>query len=90
MDEIIRGGIFGGVAGGIAGGLGVLLLAFLIPRKKCPDCQTLFPRFRRPANRQQSLWGGGTCAECGCEVDRKGRKIKRKKQKTRNDRKADA
>ncbi|HBI45576.1 MAG TPA: hypothetical protein DDY78_22395 [Planctomycetales bacterium] len=82
MDEIIRGGISGGVAGTVGGGLAVLLVGLLIPRKKCPDCQTLRPRFRRAANRCQPMSGRWTCAQCGCEVDRKGRKIK-------NDRKAD-
>ncbi len=83
LDAALSGGIIGGVVGGVSAGLGVLLFAFLIPRKKCPDCQTLLPRFRRPANRQQALWGGATCPECGCEVDRQGRKIK-------NNRNADA
>jgi hypothetical protein len=76
MDVFIAG-----VAGGIIAGLAALLVAFLIPRKKCPDCQALLPRFRRRENGQLMTWGGATCAECGCEVDRKGRKIK-------NDRKA--
>jgi hypothetical protein len=47
-----------------------------MPRRKCPNCGELFPRFRKPANRSQALWGGSTCAKCGCEVDRRGRKIK--------------
>ena len=64
------------VYGGIGGALAVLILGLLIPRRKCPDCGEPFPRFRKPANRQQALWGGSTCAKCGCEVDRRGRKIK--------------
>lgn len=67
--------LIGGIIGGVASGLGVLVLALLIPRRKCPDCGELFPRFRMPANSRQALWGGGTCANCGCEVDRRGRKI---------------
>jgi hypothetical protein len=71
MDPWLAGGIFGGISGGLA----VLLLALAMPRRKCPDCGEPFPRFRKPANRRQALWGGGTCAKCGCEVDRRGRKI---------------
>jgi hypothetical protein len=67
--------LIGGIVGGIGGGLAVLILALVMPRSKCPDCGEPFPRFRRPANRRQALWGGGTCARCGCEVDRRGRKI---------------
>ena len=78
MDPWMVGGIVGGIAGGVAGGLSVLLLGLLLPRRKCPDCGELFPRFRKPANRRQMLWGGGTCAKCGCEVDSRGRKIESK------------
>ena len=67
--------LVGAIVGGIGGGLAVLILGLAMPRRKCPDCGEPFPRFRKPANRRQALWGGGTCAKCGCEVDRRGRKI---------------
>ena len=86
LDAALSGGLIGGVAGGIGGGLAVLLMTLLMPRRKCPDCGTLQPRFRRAANSRQALWGGWSCAECGCEMDRKGRKIKRKKAKVRRSR----
>lgn len=70
--------LVGGLVGGIGGGLVVLILGLVMPRHKCPDCGEPFPRFRKPANRRQALWGGGTCARCGCEVDRRGRKIESK------------
>ncbi len=75
--EWLQGAIIGAIVGGIAGGLGVLIMALVMPRRKCPDCGQLFPRFRKPANRGQALWGGYTCVKCGCEVDRKGRKIEK-------------
>jgi hypothetical protein len=63
------------IIGGIGGGLTVLLLVLVAPRRQCPACGEPVPRFRKPANRRQALWGGWTCARCGCEVDRRGRKI---------------
>jgi hypothetical protein len=41
----------------------------------CPRCGTLQPRRRRPRNTRQYLWGGGTCAQCGAELDKWGREI---------------
>jgi hypothetical protein len=67
----------GALIGGAAGGLAALVLTLATPQRKCPDCGEPIPRFRRPANRRQALWGGGTCPKCGCEVDRRGRKIEK-------------
>jgi hypothetical protein len=44
-------------------------------RLNCPRCGTPLPRLRRPRSRQQALWGGSTCASCGCEVDKHGKEI---------------
>ena len=63
------------IAGELGGGLAVLILGLALPHLRCPDCGEPFPRFRKPANVRQALWGGGTCARCGCEVDRRGRKL---------------
>ncbi|MBM4073717.1 MAG: hypothetical protein FJ271_33070 [Planctomycetes bacterium] len=38
----------------------------------CPDCGGDIPR--KATTREQVWWGGGTCPECGCEVDRHGHK----------------
>jgi hypothetical protein len=40
----------------------------------CPTCGTPAPRFRKPANRRQMLWGGWTCP-CGTECDKSGHPI---------------
>ncbi len=71
LAEVLAGGLIGGLSGGLA----VLLVGFITPRRQCPDCGEWFPRFRKPANRRQALWGGNTCAKCGCEVNWRGRKI---------------
>jgi hypothetical protein len=68
-------GLIAGVAGGIVGGLAVLLIGLLRPVPQCPECGEQLPKVRKPANRRQMLWGGWTCPNCGCEVDRKGRTI---------------
>ncbi|MFO0969531.1 MAG: hypothetical protein U0793_28570 [Gemmataceae bacterium] len=75
MPPWLETGLIAGVIGGVVGGLVVLVLALVLPPRKCPDCGEPFPRFRKPANRRQALWGGATCAKCGCEVDRRGRKV---------------
>jgi len=41
----------------------------------CPRCGTIFPKFRKPANIRQALWGGWTCKRCGCEVDKWGKEL---------------
>jgi hypothetical protein len=41
----------------------------------CPKCGTPFPRLRHPQSARQVLWGGGTCAKCGTEVDMWGREV---------------
>jgi hypothetical protein len=70
-----RGTVVGAIAGAIAVGVVGLAVLFL-PVKKCPDCgRQLVPQSHRAASRQQALRGGWTCLQCGCEVDRRGRKI---------------
>jgi len=44
-------------------------------RAVCTQCGTAMPMIRKPANWRQTLWGGGTCAECGFELDKWGRPI---------------
>ena len=40
----------------------------------CPQCGTKLPTFRKPASVKQAMWGGWTCASCGCETDKWGRR----------------
>ena len=44
-------------------------------RNHCPRCERPLPRIRKPANSRQAMWGGGTCAACGCETDKWGREL---------------
>ena len=64
--------LIGAVVGAVVGGLAALVWALLQPARKCPDCGTPLPKFRKPKNRRQRLWGGWTCPECGLEVDKWG------------------
>jgi hypothetical protein len=41
----------------------------------CPRCNTVLPQVREPRSRQQSMWGGWTCPNCGIEVDKWGREV---------------
>ena len=41
----------------------------------CPACGEPLPAFRKPKNVNQALWGGCNCPECGCEIDKWGRKV---------------
>ena len=41
----------------------------------CPRCGEPLPAMRVPKNLNQTLWGGWTCDECGCEVDKWGREV---------------
>jgi hypothetical protein len=76
LGEGISGEIIGGVFVVLCPGIAVLVFALLSPRRKgpeCPDCGETVPRFR--TNQRQRWWGGWTCANCGCEVDRYGKKL---------------
>ena len=44
-------------------------------RLVCPSCGAEAPKFRKPKNKRQLLWGGFTCEQCGAEVDKWGREI---------------
>jgi hypothetical protein len=74
IQEIMAGAVIGAAAG--AGvGLLVVLVLLLLPAKRCPECQTPLPKIRAPQSFRRWLWGGWTCRNCGCAIDRKGRKI---------------
>lgn len=67
--------------------LGILLVAIGTVTKNrwgmnlesvnCPVCGSPIPRVRQPKSLRQALWGGWTCAKCGCEIDKWGRLIAR-------------
>jgi len=61
-----------GLIGGIAGGLAVLAVACLLPRKSCPKCSTLLPRFRKPTDAREAMLGGWHCPSCGARIARDG------------------
>lgn len=42
---------------------------------RCPRCGTVVSFFRNPKSAQQMMWGGWTCTNCGCEMDRWGKEI---------------
>jgi len=44
-------------------------------RVNCPKCTNRMPIVRNPTSTHQALWGGWTCAFCGCEMDKYGKEI---------------
>jgi hypothetical protein len=43
----------------------------------CPRCKQPMSQVRKPKSLSQFMWGGGTCGNCGCEMDKWGRALKR-------------
>jgi hypothetical protein len=39
----------------------------------CPRCGERMPRVRLPTSLHQMMWGGWTCPNCGCEMDKWGK-----------------
>jgi hypothetical protein len=72
VEVLFWGALLGLPAGVVGGILGVLLLALVMPRKKCPDCGAGLPKLRNTWNSRTII---RTCPECGCGVDIKGRKV---------------
>jgi hypothetical protein len=50
----------------------LLLFTLMSPKKACPRCGYVRPRFRWPASLQQCFGGGWTCRGCGIELDTHG------------------
>jgi hypothetical protein len=42
-------------------------------RKPCPRCGTMPPVVRVPKGLDETIFGGWTCSNCGCKVDKYGR-----------------
>ncbi|OGS41322.1 MAG: hypothetical protein A3K77_02610 [Euryarchaeota archaeon RBG_13_31_8] len=62
----------------VAGIVGIISLFVLIfSREHCPECGKPLSKIRMPKTTREALWGGWTCPYCGCEIDRKGRKVKK-------------
>lgn len=68
MDTLLASGLFGGIAGGLA----VFLYSLLVPRKSCPGCRTLLPRFRKPSSIREAMLGGWQCPTCSAKIARNG------------------
>jgi hypothetical protein len=43
---------------------------------RCPRCNAPQPTVRRPRSLRETLWGGGACRDCACEIDKWGREIR--------------
>jgi hypothetical protein len=71
----LSGAIIGAVIGGIVGLLVGIILRLLTPRRQCPDCGGKFPKLRGASTWGQFLLDRRTCRDCGCIIDRKGRKL---------------
>jgi hypothetical protein len=41
----------------------------------CPKCKTQAPKMRISSSIQEFLWGGWTCTNCGCKMDKWGKEI---------------
>ena len=68
-----------GILAGVGGVAAVVVLRLVLGnRLVCPECGKPAPFFRIPASGRQANFGGWTCSECGCESDRRGRKVKRR------------
>ena len=60
---------------GILSGAFIIIWVLIQPSIICPDCNESLPKFRKPQSKRQVMRGGITCRKCGCEVDRKGKKL---------------
>ena len=72
VNELLKAGLIGGILGAIGSYLGRLIFQ-RGSKLNCPRCGTAVPQTRKPANWHQFWWGGWTCSNCGCEMDRKGK-----------------
>ncbi len=42
----------------------------------CPVCKKQQPKIRKPKGWKEILWGGYTCENCGCKMDKYGKERK--------------
>ena len=70
MEAFSEGAVFGAVIAAV-----VLLVAIVArPKVVCGECGSDLPKFRKPKNMSQFLWGGQTCPSCGVELNARGKK----------------
>jgi hypothetical protein len=41
----------------------------------CPKCGTKMPTLRVPESVHELMWGGWTCPDCGCRMDKWGKAL---------------
>ena len=41
----------------------------------CPKCNADVPTIRKPSSAKEAAWGGWTCSNCGCKMDKWGHEI---------------
>jgi len=61
------------IVGAVLAALVLIAIIVFMPRRRCPGCGQALPRFRKPADQHEALYGGWTCAACGTRCDRHGR-----------------
>lgn len=72
MTDVMLDGFRVGVVGGVVGGFIAVVYMMRNAPRECPKCGAALPRFRMPSNSRQALWGGWSCPQCGCKIDRRG------------------
>ncbi len=57
--------------GAIVGVVVALVVGAMMPRRKCPNCGAII----KPGKSQgrENVWG--TCSNCGCEIDKQGKRL---------------
>lgn len=50
-------------------------LGMSLGNKVCPKCATKLPMVRKPKNKDQAMFGGWTCKNCGIEIDKYGKEL---------------
>jgi hypothetical protein len=75
MVPLFANVITSAIVGGGATAIIFVIAGVIGPVPRCPECGVPRRGFRKPASWSQFFWGGWTCACCGCEVDRRGRKL---------------
>ncbi len=74
LTPAITGGIVGGIIGASVAAIYVFWLNKKMREKPCPRCgQKLGDKKLGARSITQILWGGWTCPQCGCDVDRHGK-----------------
>ena len=46
-----------------------------LKKTNCPNCGKTQPKFRIPKGIKEVMWGGWTCQNCGCKIDKYGQRI---------------